>query len=177
MSKNVENIKHLCLLFFFCLLWNAILSRGIKLNRRTNPPIRTTLHYKVLLCKLVPEMVPTDRLVFSFSFFLSLFFSSDIMTSSLLAHRWMRNQRPDVSAQDGCASCKVLLKKLLHLLSQGAPSLISDLLAGVTTCRFTLCTAHFENRRRTWKQRKVRYVSRVPDQPTSDFHNTELPAD
>lgn len=47
----------------------------------------------------------------------------------------MRNQRPDVSAQDGCASCKVLLKKLLRLLSQGAPSLISDLLAGVTTCR------------------------------------------
>lgn len=104
-------------------------------------------------------MVPTDRLAFSFPFF---FFCYNDKQS--LAHRWMRNQRPDVSAQDGCASCKVLLKKLLRLLSQGALSLISDLLAGVTTCRSTFCTAHFENRRRTWKQRKVRYVSRVPDQ-------------
>lgn len=141
--------------------------------KENNPPIRSTLHYEVLLCKLVPEMVPTDRLAFSFSFF--FFWYNDKQS---LAHRWMRNQRPDVSAQDGCASSyKVLLKKLLHLLSQGAPSLISDLLAGVTTCRSTLCTAHFENRRRTRKQRKVRYVYKIPDQPTSDFHNIELPAD
>lgn len=39
-----------------------------------NPPIKSTLHHKVLLCKLVPRMVPTDRLAFSFSLSFAFFF-------------------------------------------------------------------------------------------------------
>lgn len=125
-------IEILYLLLEIYVSRNAILSGGIK--ERIILPSKVRCIMKSFFTSWFQERFPPIVLPFSFFFSLSFFFFWYNDKQSR-AHRWMRNQRPDVSAQDGCASCKVLLKKLLRLLSQGAPSLISDLLAGVTTCR------------------------------------------
>lgn len=155
MSKNVKNVDNLSFLFAFRFALAETQSFHEE-SKRIILPSKIRCITKSSFASWFQERFPPIVLPFlslSFSFF--FFWYNDKQSR---AHRWMRNQRPDVSAQDGCASCKVLLKKLLHLHSQGAPSLISDLLAGVTTCRSILRTAHFENRRRVRKQRKVRYL-------------------
>lgn len=129
---------------------------------------------------------PTER--YSHRLFLLFFFpagnNEEHFHSSL--DRWMRNQRPDVPAQDGfirLARHSQGVSSPFLSTPRGAASLISDLLAGAATCHSGV-HAHFpslwndarrKNDPRTFSN--VRCAFSSESQPTTDFHNSELPAD